>query len=143
MNIDLLRGRVARAGAIGTVCGAMVLGLSQLSVAQSPSASTGGVPAWCGTNDITLSVSDGFGGNNWRRITSGEAAAEAKKCPNITEYIYTDGQGDTQKAISDLNGLAAQGVNAMVVFPDEVNEVVSAQMPGLAEKDADDLVALA
>jgi ribose transport system substrate-binding protein len=96
----------------------MVLGLSQLSVAQSPSASTGGVPAWCGTNDITLSVSDGFGGNNWRRITSGEAAAEAKKCPNITEYIYTDGQGDTQKAISDLNGLAAQGVNAMVVFPD-------------------------
>jgi len=33
--------------------------------------------------------------------------------------------------------------DAMVVFPDEVNEVVSAQMPGLAEKDADDLVALA
>ena len=48
----------------------------------------------------------------------GEAEAEAKKCSNITEYIYTDGQGDTQKSISDLNGLAAQGVDAMVVFPD-------------------------
>lgn len=88
------------------------------SPAASASGGTGEVPAWCGTKEITLSVSDGFGGNNWRRITSGEAAAEAKKCPNITEYIYTDGQGDTQKAISDLNGLAAQGVDAMVVFPD-------------------------
>lgn len=84
----------------------------------SPSGGTGETPAWCGTKEIKLSVSDGFGGNNWRRITSGEAEAEAKKCPNITEYIYTDGQGDTQKSISDLNGLAAQGVDAMVVFPD-------------------------
>lgn len=88
------------------------------SPAPSGSGPTGEVPAWCGTEEITLSVSDGFGGNNWRRITSGEAEAEARKCPNITEYIYTDGQGDTQKAISDLNGLAAQGVDAMVVFPD-------------------------
>src|SRR3989304_68261 len=55
------------------------------------------IPAWCGTKEITLSVSDGFGGNNWRRITSGEAAAGAQKCPNVKEYIYTDGQGDTQK----------------------------------------------
>jgi ribose transport system substrate-binding protein len=90
----------------------------ETSASPAGSAATGGAPAWCGTKEITLSVSDGFGGNNWRRITSGEAAAEAKKCPNIKEYIYTDGQGDTQKSISDLNGLAAQGVEAMVVFPD-------------------------
>ena len=32
--------------------------------------------------------------------------------------MHTDGQGDTQKAISDIEGLAAQGVNAVVVFPD-------------------------
>jgi ribose transport system substrate-binding protein len=99
---------------LGTI---LVLATAPVALAQSPAAS-GGIPAWCGTKDITLSVSDGFGGNNWRRITSGEAAAEAKKCPNITQYIYTDGQGDVQKSISDLNGLAAQGVNAMVVFPD-------------------------
>ena len=90
------------------------------AASESAGASTGAgeVPAWCGTKEIRLSVSDGFGGNNWRRITSGEAESEAKKCPNIVEYIYTDGQGDTQKSISDLNGLAAQGVDAMVVFPD-------------------------
>jgi ribose transport system substrate-binding protein len=81
-------------------------------------AKTGAAPAWCGPKQITLSVSDGFGGNNWRRITSGEAKAEASLCPNVTKYLYTDGQGDVQKSISDLNGLAAQGVQAMVVFPD-------------------------
>ncbi len=81
-------------------------------------AQPGAAPAWCGPKQITLSVSDGFGGNNWRRITSGEAKAEANLCPNVTKYVYTDGQGDVQKSISDLNGLAAQGVQAMVVFPD-------------------------
>jgi len=78
----------------------------------------GAAPAWCGPKQITLSVSDGFGGNNWRRITSGEAKAEASLCPSVTKYVYTDGQGDVQKSISDLNGLAAQGVQAMVIFPD-------------------------
>jgi ribose transport system substrate-binding protein len=81
-------------------------------------AKPGAAPAWCGPKQITLSVSDGFGGNNWRRITSGEAKAEASLCPSVTKYLYTDGQGDVQKSISDLNGLAAQGVQAMVVFPD-------------------------
>jgi ABC-type sugar transport system substrate-binding protein len=86
---------------------------------SGPSASTAaGLPSWCGAKEITLSVSDGFGGNNWRRITSGEAKAEASLCPSVKNYIYTDGQGDVQKSISDLNGLAAQGVEAMVVFPD-------------------------
>lgn len=89
------------------------------TASASPAGSaTAGTPAWCGPKPITLSVSDGFGGNNWRRITSGEAKAEASLCPSVTKYIYTDGQGDVQKSISDLNGLAAQGVSAMVVFPD-------------------------
>jgi ribose transport system substrate-binding protein len=109
----------APSAAPATAAPASAAPASAAPASAAPSASeAAGVPAWCGTKQITLSVSDGFGGNNWRRITSGEAAAEAKKCPNITKYIYTDGQGDTQKAISDLNGLAAQGVNAMVVFPD-------------------------
>ena len=31
---------------------------------------------------------------------------------------YADGQGNTQKAISDIQGMVAKGVNAIVVFPD-------------------------
>ena len=110
---------VAAAAIIVAACGTAAPTSAPATSAPEPAATPASdIPAWCGTKEITLSVSDGFGGNNWRRITSGEAAAEAKKCPNVKEYIYTDGQGDTQKSISDLNGLAAQGVDAMVVFPD-------------------------
>jgi len=85
-----------------------------------------GAPSWCGTKKITLALADGFGDNNWRKVTSGEAQNEAKKCPSVTKYIYTDGQGNTQKAISDINGLVAKGVNAMVVFPDAGKAVLPA-----------------
>jgi ribose transport system substrate-binding protein len=88
------------------------------SASSSGGQPVAGAPSWCGPKKITLALADGFGANNWRRITSAEAADEAKKCPSVTKYIYTDGQGNTQKAISDLNGLVAQGVNAVVVFPD-------------------------
>ncbi len=78
----------------------------------------GGTPSWCGEEQISLALADGFGDNNWRKITKAEAENEASKCPAVTEFTYTDGQGNTQKAISDLEGLTAQGISAAVVFPD-------------------------
>src|SRR3954469_4403915 len=93
------------------------------------SATTGGggsPPAWCGDKQITLALADGFGDNNWRRITTAEARDEADKCPNVKKFVYTDGQGNTQKSISDIQGLTAQGVNAMVVFPDQGKAVLPA-----------------
>lgn len=81
-------------------------------------ASEGGTPSWCGEDEISLALADGFGDNNWRKIVRAEAEEEANKCPAVSEFIYTDGQGDTQKSISDLEGLTAQGVDAAVVFPD-------------------------
>jgi ABC-type sugar transport system substrate-binding protein len=85
-----------------------------------------GAPEWCGTKTITLALADGFGDNNWRRITAAEARNEASKCPSVKKFDYTDGQGNTQKSISDIQGLAAQGVNAMVVFPDQGKAVLPA-----------------
>jgi ribose transport system substrate-binding protein len=85
---------------------------------EAETTSAGGTPSWCGEEEITLALADGFGDNNWRKITRAEAEAEANECPSVKEFIYTDGQGNTQKAISDLEGLTAQGVNAAVVFPD-------------------------
>jgi ribose transport system substrate-binding protein len=76
------------------------------------------VPAWCGPNKASLALLDGFGGNSWRLVTTASGKAEAEKCPNITEYQYADGQGNTQKAISDINSFAARGINALVVFGD-------------------------
>ncbi|MEX0346064.1 MAG: substrate-binding domain-containing protein [Rhizobiaceae bacterium] len=75
-------------------------------------------PSWCGPNKATLALLDGFGGNSWRIVTAAAGRQEAEKCPNISEYIYVDGQGDTQKAISDINSMAARGIDAIVVFGD-------------------------
>jgi ribose transport system substrate-binding protein len=85
---------------------------------ESTTASNGSAPSWCGEKEISLALADGFGDNNWRKITRAEAENEAAQCPSVTEVTYTDGQGDTQKSISDLEGLTAQGVDAAVVFPD-------------------------
>jgi ribose transport system substrate-binding protein len=72
----------------------------------------------CGSKPIRVALVDGFGGNSWRRITRAEYEDEAKKCPNIKEVLYSDGQNNPQKTISDIQSLVAQGVEAIVVFPD-------------------------
>jgi ribose transport system substrate-binding protein len=91
---------------------------SETAADEETSSAEGGTPSWCGEKEISLALADGFGDNNWRKITKAEAEAEAGLCPSVTEVTYTDGQGNTQKAISDLEGLTAQGVSAAVVFPD-------------------------
>jgi ribose transport system substrate-binding protein len=77
-----------------------------------------GAPEWCGTKPITLAQLDGFGGNSWRLVTTASGADEVKKCPSVTSYQYANGNGDTQKAISDIQAFTAKGVDAMVVFGD-------------------------
>jgi len=81
-------------------------------------AAGGDVPSWCGDKEIVLGMTDGFGGNSWRLVTTAAARDEASKCPSVTDFEYADGQGDTQKAIADIQGMVAKGVNALVVFPD-------------------------
>lgn len=76
------------------------------------------ISEFCGEEDLTVALADGFGGNSWRKITRAIFEAEAAKCPNITKVLYTDAQGDTQKAISDINSLVAQGVDVIVTFVD-------------------------
>jgi ribose transport system substrate-binding protein len=84
------------------------------------------VPSWCGSKQISFGLADGFGDNNWRKVTVGEAKAEIAKCPSVTSFSYTDGQGNTQKAISDIQGLVAKGTTAIVVFPDAGQAVLPA-----------------
>jgi ribose transport system substrate-binding protein len=77
-----------------------------------------GAPDWCGTKQIALAQLDGFGGNSWRLVTTASGAEEVKKCPSVTSYQYANGNGDTQKSISDIQAFTAKGVDAMVVFAD-------------------------
>lgn len=87
---------------------------------------SGSPPAWCGHKKISVALADGFAGNNWRQLTDAEAINQVSECPNVTSYTHTDGQGNTQKAISDLQGLAAKGTNAIVVFADAGKAVLPA-----------------
>ena len=84
----------------------------------SSSATTSARPSWCGPKKIKLGFTDGFGGNSWRLVTTASAREEAQKCSSVTSIDYADGQGNTQKAISDIQGMVAKGVDALVVFPD-------------------------
>jgi ribose transport system substrate-binding protein len=76
------------------------------------------VPSWCGPKPASLALLDGYGGNSWRQVTTASGKMEAEKCPSITRYEYADGQGDTQKSISDIKSMAAKGIDALVVFGD-------------------------
>ena len=128
------KGRVGKLLAVlataGLAAAVAACGSSSSGSSSGGGGSTGksvaGAPSWCGSKKITLALADGFGDNNWRRITTAEGRDEAKKCPSVTKFVYTDGQGNTQKSISDIQGLAAQGVNAMVVFPDQGKAVLPA-----------------
>ena len=98
--------------------GRMTLAATALMAVAGSASFAQDVPSWCGPNPATLALLDGFGGNSWRQITTNSGKEEVAKCPSITEYLYADGQGDTQKAISDIKSFAARGVNALVVFGD-------------------------
>src|SRR5438552_12203582 len=84
-------------------------------------------PSWCGPKKATIALLDGYGGNSWRQVTTASGKQEALKCPSITNYEYADGQGDTQKSISDVKAMAAKGVDALVVFPDAGQAMLTAR----------------
>jgi ribose transport system substrate-binding protein len=106
--------------AFALLCGVVLV------MAATSSAKTSATPSWCGPKKITLGLTDGFGGNSWRLVTTASARAEAAKCPSVTSLTYADGQGTTQKAISDIQGMVAKGVNALVVFPDAGKAILPA-----------------
>ena len=89
-----------------------------LALGCSTSVAYADAPSWCGSKKATIALLDGFGGNSWRQVTTAAGKQEAEKCPSITKYEYADGQGNTQKALSDIKGYAAKGVDALVVFGD-------------------------
>jgi ribose transport system substrate-binding protein len=107
--------RTKRGGALLTLALACTVAMV---AAANPSAKPSAVPSWCGPKKIKLGFTDGFGGNSWRLVTTASARDEAQKCPSVSSIDYADGQGNTQKAISDIQGMVAKGVDALVVFPD-------------------------
>ena len=82
--------------------------------------------SFCGTKNITLGIHDGVGINGWSKSSMAAVRSEAAKCPNVKQVVRI-GQGDLQKSISDVNGLVAEGIDALVIIPD----FGKAQLPSL------------
>lgn len=76
------------------------------------------ITQYCGTEPIKVGYADGNNNNTWRKATIALFRAEAAKCENITEVVVTDAQNNTQKAISDIDSMVAQGVDVIVTFGD-------------------------
>lgn len=120
------RARLARSAALAATalltagCGSTGTGSSgggATDATPGQGTALAGAPSWCGEKKITMALADGFGANNWQRVTRAEAADEVSKCPSVTSFDYSDGQNNTQKGISDIQGFVAKGVDALVVFP--------------------------
>jgi ribose transport system substrate-binding protein len=112
--------------AFALISGVVLLAATTSSATTTSSAKRSAAPSWCGPKKITLGLTDGFGGNSWRLVTTASARDEAAKCPSVTSLSYADGQGNTQKAISDIQGMVAKGINALVVFPDAGKAILPA-----------------
>jgi ABC-type sugar transport system substrate-binding protein len=68
--------------------------------------------------ELTVGLADGFGGNVARQIFKMEFILQALTYPEIGKIVYTDANLDTQKAISDMRSMIAQGVDVVVSYPD-------------------------
>jgi ribose transport system substrate-binding protein len=78
----------------------------------------GDITPLCGTKPMIVGISDGYGGNTWRKTSLAEAKDELSRCKNVTRIIYSNANGDQQKANSDINSMVAQGVNVLIMAPD-------------------------
>lgn len=71
----------------------------------------------CPDEKVVIGYADGIN-NPWRASALAEMQDEAAKCGDNVEIVYTNAQGDTSKAISDIEGLVARGVDAIVTHAD-------------------------
>lgn len=78
----------------------------------------GDISPLCGTKPMIVGVSDGYGGNTWRKTGLAEVKDELSRCKNVKRIIYSNANGDPQKANSDINSMVAQGVNVLIMLPD-------------------------
>jgi ribose transport system substrate-binding protein len=86
--------------------------------AAVPTSSHADITAMCGTKPMVVGVSDGYGGNTWRKTALAELKDELSRCSNVKRVIYSNANGDQQKANADVNSMIAQGVNVLIVLPD-------------------------
>lgn len=71
---------------------------------------------YCGDKPVVVAILDSYGGNAWAVGKRAMLTEFAESCPNVTDVLYADANGDLQKYISSINSLAAQGANVIETF---------------------------
>ena len=70
------------------LAGATMLCAPGMVLAQDVFADIGAdITPMCGTEPVTVALTDGFGGNTWRLTSFAEFQDEAAKCANIEDVI--------------------------------------------------------
>jgi ribose transport system substrate-binding protein len=54
----------------------------------------GDITPLCGTKPMIVGVSDGYGGNTWRKTGLAEVKDELSRCKNVKRVIYSNANGD-------------------------------------------------
>ena len=86
------------------------------------------VDDWCGDKDVKVGLAVGQASNGWMTTLRYQLGETAKQCDSIDdEILFTSAGGDQQRALSQINGMVAQGVNVLIVQPD----FGAAQLPAL------------
>lgn len=62
----------------------------------------------------------------WRAYMVTSAEAQAKKYPEIAEFIFTDAGGSNEKQIADVEDLISRGVDLIMMSPREAQALVPA-----------------
>ncbi|WP_321933780.1 substrate-binding domain-containing protein [Paraburkholderia sp. J8-2] len=103
---------------IAALLGASVIGTAAYAAGDSETNQQGDITPLCGTKPMIVGVSDGYGGNTWRKTGLAEVKDELSRCKNVKRIIYSNANGDPQKANSDINSMVAQGINVLILLPD-------------------------
>src|SRR5690242_9395140 len=82
-------------GSTGSTGGAGGTGSAGASVGSSGGAGTAvsSKYPWCGPQQASIALADGFGDNTWRELTRYSAVTVAAQCPSVTQYSYANGEG--------------------------------------------------
>jgi hypothetical protein len=67
---------------------------------------------------LVVGEADGFGGNSAREMFKMEFILQALTYPQIGKILYTDANLNTEKAISDVRSMVAQGAKVILSYPD-------------------------
>lgn len=129
IDLNLTRRRLLKYGAAGLGLAATSGLFPALADTIDDATKTPGGPTISGKKKdgpYRIGFSNGFSGNSWRAMCVRALELEAAAHPEIAELIVVDGQNDITKQVNDIESLASQQVDAILIIANSGSAVVPA-----------------